>query len=498
MLWHKRNIWVLILIALMATGVAIAHDTPTSHTPDHTADSNGGIERFESSSSQRRDIIRAIAANDLEGAADLLAEYLKTNADDAGMLYTAAGVNAQIGNIETAASYLRKSVEAGFREFDAMQRDPDLKPLRQHDVYLAIVEAHHRTSGFPGTDLFERWESKFGKGTYRLDRDDKRNLLYATSLDETSHAEIRAMLEKQADHLAETLFGGMPGYPVLIAIPTPAHAREALEHDNVGGLYIHHRRELITRDVGGSLRHEFMHVMHFGHMERLHQKHPLWIQEGLASLYEDYKLDFDGTIEFLPNDRLAEVKRQARGRRLPSWDELFRMDSKLFMREAAKMYAYVRSIFEFIADQGLLTDWYAAYVANFDSDTTGRKAFEEAFHMPIDQIERKWKAWVIARPDVATSVRPGSASLGIHYQPRAVSDGVLITRVLQDSAASRAGLRESDVIVAVDDEPTRSGQELTIRIAARKVGDFVMLRVRRDGRYLDIHATLQAYGSRNR
>jgi S1-C subfamily serine protease len=174
------------------------------------------------------------------------------------------------------------------------------------------------------------------------------------------------------------------------------------------------------------------------------------------------------------------------------------MDSRLFMREAPKMYAMVRSIFEFIADHGLLSDWYAAYVANFDEDDTGRKAFEEVFRLPIDDVERKWRQWIIARPDVATSVRPGSASLGIEYQPHAVSDGVLVMRVFPGSAAGEAGLRERDVIVAVDDEPTRSGQELTIRIAARAVGDFVMLRVRRDGRYLDIGATLHAFGRRGR
>ena len=495
---RKRHFGCMLLTALLCGAAAFGHDDAPI-APVKSSGAGGGIERFESSTSLRKEIIRAIAANNLDRAAELLNQYLEENADDAGMLYTAAGVNAQIGNIEHAASLLHKSVEAGFREFDAMQRDPDLEPLREHDVYLAIVEAYRRVaSATAGVSLFERWENRYGKGVYRLEQDEERNVLYATSLDETSHAEIRTMLEKQADHLAETLFGGVQGYPVLIAIPTPAHAREALEHPNVGGMYYHNRRELITRDVGGSLRHEFTHVMHYGHMERLRQKHPLWIQEGIAALYEDYRLDADGTIEFLPNERLAEAKRAARGRRLPTWNELFRMSSAEFMREAAQNYAMVRTMFEFIADRGLLTDWYAAFVTNFDEDDTGRLAFEVVFKRPVDEVERSWRAWLIGRPEVATNVRPGSASLGIEYQPHAVSDGVLVTRVLSDSAASEAGLREHDVIVAVDDEPTRSGQELTIRIASKRVGDFVMLRVRRAGRYIDIGVQLKALGRRGR
>ncbi len=491
-----------LTLAAVLAHPALASDeaagaTPSASSTTSAEPSRGGAERFEKPASLRHDIISAIASNDLTHAASLLEAYFADNDDDADMLYTAAGVHAQIGNIDRAAELLKKSVEAGFREFEAMQRDPDLVPLHNHDVYLAIVEAYFRVAA-PGADLFEQWERKYGKGIYRLDRDEKRHLLFATALDETSHREIREMLERQADQQAATLFGDTPRYPVLIALPTPAHAREALGHDNIGGMYFHNRRELIARDVGGSLRHEFTHLMHFGHMERLRQNHPLWIQEGLAALYEDYRIEPDGTIEFLPNERLAEVKRQASGRRLPTWPELFEMDSRVFMRDAAKMYAMVRSIFEFIADRGLLDKWYAAYVAHFEDDDTGRVAFETVFGEPVDRVERSWRVWLIARPDVATTVRPGSASLGIEFQPRAVSDGVLVLRVFEGSAAQRAGLREKDVIVAVDGEPTRSGQELSIRIAGRRVGDFVMLRVRRDGRYLDIGVTLEAFRRRAR
>lgn len=484
-----------IVLALSLTGslAAIADDVPSSTAPSSPP---GGPSRFESNTSARSEIIRAIAVNDLPKAAALINTYLEANAHDADMLYTAACVQAQLGEVKRAEKLLYQAVEAGFREFGAMERDPDLEPLRDTDTFKAILEANRLVSTVPGPQLFDRWTKDATDGTYRLEVDEQRHLYYATSLDETTQHEVREMLEKEADQLADTLFGDVPGYPLLIAMATPTDARNLLGSDNIGGMYFHNKRELITRDVGGSLRHEFVHLMHYGHMERLHQKHPLWIQEGLACLYEDYQLNRDGSITFLPNERQQEVKRYARGRHLADWADLFRMSDKQFMREAAKMYAQVRSMFEFLADKGLLSDWYAAYTTNFAKDHSGQLAFEEVFHMPVADVERLWKQWIVSRPDVVTMVRPGAASLGIRYQPNGVSDGVLVTQVFQESAASAAGLHQLDVIVAVDGEPVRAGQELTIRIASKMVGESVALRIRRDGRYLELTARLQAYGRR--
>ncbi|NIM60902.1 MAG: hypothetical protein GTO30_04390, partial [Acidobacteria bacterium] len=52
-----------------------------------------------------------------------------------------------------------------------------------------------------------------------------------------------------------------------------------------GGIYEHERRRLIARDIGASLRHELTHAYHYADMDRLGQRHPLWVQEGIATLY---------------------------------------------------------------------------------------------------------------------------------------------------------------------------------------------------------------------
>jgi hypothetical protein len=287
-------------------------------------------------------------------------------------------------------------------------------------------------------------------------------------------------------------FGEPPAYEALVAVPTPADARRLFANeDNIGGIYQQAQRRLIARDIGSTMRHEFFHLMHYGHMERLGQRHRLWVQEGLASLYEDYEIDGEGAIRFLPNKRHNIVHRRGRAGRLTRWSSLFAMEADEFMRKAGHLYPQVRSIFEYLADQGRLEAWYRAYVLSFPDDPSGAAAFEHVFSMPMDRIEREWRKWVVARPPVDASVDPGDASLGIETEPRSANDGVLVARVHRGSAASRAGIRRGDVIVAIEGEPTRSMDDLQTALASRSVGERVEIRLRRNGTYMTVMAVLR-------
>ena len=63
-------------------------------------------------------------------------------------------------------------------------------------------------------------------------------------------------------------------------------------------------------------------------MERRDQHHRLWVQEGLAALYEDFKIAEDGSIRFLPNERHNIARNRAKAGRLMRWSKLFEMDSE--------------------------------------------------------------------------------------------------------------------------------------------------------------------------
>ena len=299
-----------------------------------------------------RAIMRAFDKGDYDRAAAFIEESLEARPGDPRMLYNLACAYCRGGRLEDATSALYRSVKAGFEDFTHMEDDPDLAAIRDRELYKAIVEASRRVSARPARGALARWKRQFGEEAYRYEVDHDRRLAFATALDEVSHGQMREMLQREADHLIETLFEAPPSYYVLVAVRTPEDAVELFgSAQNVGGRYEHGRHRLIARDIGGTLRHEFVHALHYGHMERLglSTPHPLWIQEGLAALYEDYERADDGTFRFLPNERTNIVKRRARAGHLTRWTTFFAMSAERFMAKPGKNYPQARSIFAFLA-----------------------------------------------------------------------------------------------------------------------------------------------------
>ena len=69
-------------------------------------------------------------------------------------------------------------------------------------------------------------------------------------------------------------------------------------------------------------------------------------------------------------------------------------------------------------------------------------------------------------------------------------EGALVERVVKGSAADKAGIQPGDVIVAVDGHPIRHAHDLPKRIALRKPGERVRLRIVRAGRVREVVAVL--------
>jgi S1-C subfamily serine protease len=84
------------------------------------------------------------------------------------------------------------------------------------------------------------------------------------------------------------------------------------------------------------------------------------------------------------------------------------------------------------------------------------------------------------------------ASLGI--SSRSVTDGTrdgaLVLNVEPGSAGAKAGIREQDVVIAVDDKPVGSSEELTVAIDAHQPGDTVTIELVRGGSSQKVQATL--------
>ena len=72
-------------------------------------------------------------------------------------------------------------------------------------------------------------------------------------------------------------------------------------------------------------------------------------------------------------------------------------------------------------------------------------------------------------------------------------EGVMVGKVVEDSAAFRAGLAAGDIITSVDDETVSSTMDLIHTIRSREEGDSVALEVWRDGSFSTIAATLDKH-----
>ena len=93
----------------------------------------------------------------------------------------------------------------------------------------------------------------------------------------------------------------------------------------------------------------------------------------------------------------------------------------------------------------------------------------------IDQIRTRptgRQAWIGVTFD---SIGSSAAAVQIGLQPDA--RGAAVVAVFADSPASKAGLREGDVVVAVDGKAVRSAADMSKALAARKPGDSVVLDV---------------------
>jgi len=99
---------------------------------------------------------------------------------------------------------------------------------------------------------------------------------------------------------------------------------------------------------------------------------------------------------------------------------------------------------------------------------------------------------VAAHAYLGVTPKDGSASDG-----SATRAGAEVTSVGNDTPASKAGLKEGDVIVAVNGAPVDSADSLIGHVREKTAGDEVTLTVLRDGKSVEVKATLAAKPTTN-
>ncbi len=442
------------------------------------------------------DAMRAYEAGDLSTAADAFRQLAEARPNDPHPPYNLACVRARQGDADGAIEALHESIERGFVDFHHMQRDDDLASLRERpDFVLIILGWSELLEARAEADMASAKEALGGRYTYATD--DALRLNIASSFDQRSTDEAIAEIRRTAAWADRALFGDLgvappnqPDHWVSLLLPTPEHFRGFVPMPGVGGIYDRDRRLLVSQDLGPSLRHEFLHVLHHRVMDRLGQQHAYWVQEGLGAVVEDMSAE-SGADTPVPSWRTNIVKRLEARNRLMPWRTFFAMPRDRFVRQRPNAnYAQARTIMLFLADQGRLLDWMRAYTRIFDEDPTGAAAMQEVFDQPLAQVERAYKAWVRELPEVAEEIRPGMPSLGVVIEP-GVGEGPVIVDVAQRArAADGDRLRRGDVITSVARQATRTPEDLVRILAEQDVGDEVEVAVRRGTLRLVLRITL--------
>lgn len=445
--------------------------------------------------------IEAFAAGDFATARDQLHAALKNDPANPALLYNLACVHAQLGETDQAQERLLDAISAGFVDFFQLERDDSLAPIRKTTTYQAIIAGWRRLLDARNDAELAAMRRHYG-GRYRYEKDEALRLSFVSAFDPTTFEETRSEMRVIAAWAKKTLFTDVstsqaqdddrPDPWTLVLLPTPEDFVLAVGAPDIGGWYDHDRRRLIAQDLGPSLRHEFLHVLHWRHMTRLGQRHPEWIMEGLGSLVEDITIDGASGLTPALSQRTNIAIRLAKAHRLMPIQRFASMEHKRFVTvRPLAHYAQARSLMLFLNERDLLGAWYARYVQSFADDPTGVKALEDVLGKPAAAIDREFRAWLIALPEVAQEIRPGMASLGVELS-LGRGDGPRVARMKPGSPVRKAGLRLGDVVVAIDGVTTRTMDDVVRFLGDHKVGDMVTARIRRGRRFLSVTLTLAA------
>jgi hypothetical protein len=351
----------------------------------------------------RGQIMHSFRQDDPRRALDLIGGYLELAPGDGAMIYNAACAHCRLGELERAERHLLDAIKAGFQAFSSMSRDPDIAPLRGRPIYRAVMAARQAADGALAKRRVDTWRARMSG--YHHERDEARRIDFLSALPPAEQARLRQVT---ATNLAAVgaLLDDPPRTWMLVALVAPPDAADILPSVHVRGRYQHEVRQLVATDLDQSLGHELAHAVHHHDMDRRGQDHPMWIQEGIACLFEAIAVEPDGRIQLPSTERDRQTRTLAAAGDLLPWSELFALSAGEFGARAAVAYPQVRSLLRFVAGSGLLRAWYDVYVSGFDADPTGAAALERVFGRPLHQIESEWRDW-IAEPAAVSRVDPG-------------------------------------------------------------------------------------------
>ena len=490
---RRTHFLTAVFLALGAASLSIA--PPAGAAPkgkEAPKDSKAAIQRKarEQMAKMRkiitlnREAIEHFKAGRFDRCKTRLEAILKLDPNNDIAHYNLACMYSRRKNLSKAIDELNKAVSNGYTAFGYMEQDPDLDALRKMPGYKKILVRRDKIQRDRAGKILASLKLRFGdEFICEIDHDSK--LVFATNIDTRTLEELKVSLLKYARAQWKMLFDNRFDEYVTVVIPRVAKDLPP----RLGGAYDPNARQLIVRSIGMVLTHEFTHALHFADQAARGQGHPIWVIEGLATLFETSRM-VNGAPEPLPNHRANIIKGIVRRKATIPWPEFFKLSHGNFMEESSRAYPQGRYIFMYLHEKGLLKKWYDAYTSGYDKDETGARAIEKVTGKSLKKAEAAWLAWVAKLKEVPLRLSASQAYIGVQLARQV--DGLRIVRVVPRSAADRAGLKGDDVIVKLDGRRMVDIGELLRTVTSHKVGDRVKIEFRRGEKYNTVTARLGA------
>jgi len=327
---------------------------------------------------------------------------------------------------------------------------------------------------------------QFGdKYLYEVDQANK--LVFVANTDVATLVSVKKWLVAQAKSQWNDLFENKPDEYIVILLPSQVDYRKLIKQPGVEGIYMPAARTLIARRLGQVMTHEFTHAMHAGDLDRSAQEHPIWIIEGIASMYE--AAQFEGE-KLVPRDnyRLWFLQAALKSNRLVPLERLFKQEQEEFVKNATLCYGQASSVMLYLYDTGLLKPFYQAFKSTIEQDPTGKAALEKVTGKTLKQFEKDWQTWMGQRTPPAMNTGPDGPFLGVRFSQE--TDGLKVDEVIPNGPAAKAGFKALDIIVGLGESDVRDQMSLMPMLKELQPGEQVKFKIRRGQMYMEIPLTL--------